>query len=62
MRSIEPVARYGWPLLIVPLALLASELGAILERALLGLALAAALAGAASERHRRWLARGMLVL
>ena len=62
MRSIERLARWGWPLVIVPLAVVASELGAALERALLGLALAAALAGAASPRHRRRLARGALVL
>ena len=42
--------------------MVASELGAALERALLGLALAAAMAGAASARHRRLLARGALVL
>ena len=62
MRSIEQLARRGWPLVIVPLAVVASELGATLERTLLGLALAAALAGAASPRHRRRLARGALVL
>lgn len=62
MSSIEPVARWGWPLLIIPLALLASDLGATLERALLGLALAAAIGGAASVQYRRRLARGALVL
>ena len=62
MRSIEHLARRSWPLAIVPLAVAASELGATLERTLLGLALAAALAGAASPRHRRRLARGVVVL
>jgi len=62
MRSIEQLARWGWPLAAVPLALAASALGAALERALPGLALAALIGGAASERHRRWLARGALVL
>jgi cytochrome c-type biogenesis protein CcmF len=62
MRSIEQLARWGWPLVIAPLAAMGSELGATAERALLGLALAAALAGAASGRHRRGLARGALVL
>jgi O-antigen ligase len=62
MRSIEQGARWGWPLLAIALALAASELGGTLERALLGLALAALIGGAATERHRRWLARGALVL
>jgi cytochrome c-type biogenesis protein CcmF len=62
MEWIEQLARWGWPLLIVPLAMMTGELGATVERALLGLALAAALAGAASLQHRCLLARSALVL
>ena len=51
-----------WPLAALPLAFAAGGLGPALERALLGLALAAALWGAASPRHRHPLARGTLVL
>jgi cytochrome c-type biogenesis protein CcmF len=62
MRSIEQLASWGWPLAAVLLAFVASELGPTVERALLGLALAVVIGGAASERNRRWLARGALVL
>ena len=61
-QSIDRLARWGWPLLIVPLAMVASETGATIERALLGLALAAAIGGGASARHRLLLARSTLVL
>src|SRR5919106_499571 len=61
-RMIEQLERRAWPLVAVPLAIVASELGATSERALLALALAATFGGAVSARHRPGLARTALVL
>ena len=62
MRTIERLAEWGWLLVAVPLAIVASATGAAFERALLALALAAILGGAASARHRHTLARAAVVM
>jgi cytochrome c-type biogenesis protein CcmF len=62
VRAVDQLARLGWPLAAVPLAIVASDFCAVFERLLLGLALVATVVGAAAERHRPMLARTALVL